>query len=60
MKRADADHLEQVGDVLAALSVLEDVRAILSVVAIEKGLRTQGRFLVNYSEAELLDIESRA
>jgi hypothetical protein len=34
-------------------------RAILSILAIEKGLRTHGRFLVNYSDAELLDIESR-
>jgi hypothetical protein len=37
----------------------DDVCAILSVVAIEKGLRTHGRFLVNYSEAEMIDIESR-
>ena len=37
----------------------EDVRAILSVVAIERGLRTHGRFLVNYSEDELSDIEPR-
>jgi hypothetical protein len=37
----------------------EDVRAILSVIAIEKGLRTHGWFLVNYSEDELLEIESR-
>jgi hypothetical protein len=37
----------------------EDVRAILSVIAIERGLRFHGRFLVNYSEAELMDIESR-
>jgi hypothetical protein len=36
-----------------------DVRAILSVLAIEKGLRTHGRFLVNYSESEMIDIESR-
>jgi len=35
------------------------VCAILSVIAIEKGLRTHGRFLVNYSEAEMIDIESR-
>jgi hypothetical protein len=38
---------------------VEDVRGILSVIAIEKGLRVHGRFLVNYSEAELMDIESR-
>ena len=37
----------------------DDVCAILSVVAIEKGLRTHGRFLVKYSEAEMIDIESR-
>ena len=37
----------------------EAVRAILSVIAIAKGLRTHGRFLVEYSEDELLDIESR-
>jgi hypothetical protein len=38
----------------------EAVRAILGVIAIAKSLRTHGRFLVEYSEAELLDIESRA
>ena len=37
----------------------EAVRAILGVIAIAKSLRTHGRFLVEYSEAELLDIESR-
>jgi hypothetical protein len=37
----------------------EDVRAILSVIAIEKGLRSHGKFLVNYSEDELMDIESK-
>ena len=36
----------------------EAVRAILSVIAIAKGLRTHGRFLAEYSEDELLDIES--
>ena len=35
------------------------VCAILSVIAIERGLRTHGKFLVNYSEAEMADIESR-
>jgi hypothetical protein len=35
----------------------EAVRAILGVIAIAKGLRTHGRFLVEYSEDELLDIE---
>jgi hypothetical protein len=37
----------------------EAVRAILSVVAIIKGLRTHGRFLLEYEEDELLDMESR-
>lgn len=37
----------------------EDVRAILSVIAIEKGLRIHGRLLVNYSEDELMEIESK-
>ena len=37
----------------------EAVRAILSVVAIVKGLRTHGRFLLEYEEDELLDMESR-
>ena len=37
----------------------DDVRAILSVLAIERSLRAHGRFLVNYSEDEMLDIESR-
>lgn len=37
----------------------EDVRGILSVIAIERGLRTYAKFLVDYSEDELLEIESR-
>jgi hypothetical protein len=37
----------------------EAIRAILSVIAIAKGLRTHGKFLVEYSEDELLDMESR-
>ena len=37
----------------------EDVRAILSVIAISKGLRMHGKFLVTYSEDELTDIESK-
>jgi hypothetical protein len=38
----------------------EAERAILSVIAIAKGLRTHGRFLLKYSEDEMLDFESRA
>ncbi len=37
---------------------LEDIRAILSVLAIWKGTRTHGRFLLIYSEEELLGLES--
>jgi len=37
----------------------EDARAILSVIAVERGLRTHGKLLVNYSDEELLDIEAR-
>ncbi|MGD0800448.1 MAG: hypothetical protein ABR906_03950 [Terracidiphilus sp.] len=37
----------------------EAVRAMLSIVAIDRGLLTHGKFLVKYSENELLDIESR-
>jgi|SRR3954451_7703716 hypothetical protein len=37
----------------------EAVRAILSVIAITKGLRTHGRFLLDYAEDELLEMESR-
>jgi hypothetical protein len=36
----------------------ETVRAILSILAIEKGLRTHARFLVNYSDDELAEMES--
>jgi hypothetical protein len=38
----------------------EAVRSILSVIAIAKGLRTHGKFLVEYGEGELLEMESRA
>ncbi|HYL14772.1 MAG TPA: hypothetical protein VEV41_17145 [Terriglobales bacterium] len=35
------------------------VRAILGVIAIAKGLPTHGKFLVEYSEDEMLDFASR-
>jgi hypothetical protein len=35
----------------------ETKRAILSVIAIANGLRTHGKFLVSYSEDELLEME---
>lgn len=36
----------------------ETIRAILSVIAIAKGFRTHGKFLVEYSEDELLEMEA--
>ena len=39
---------------------VEDIRAILSVIAFSKGARTYARFLLNYSAEELLDLETRA
>lgn len=36
----------------------ETKRAILSVIAIARGLRTHGKFLVSYSEDEQLEMES--
>ncbi len=38
----------------------EDIRAILSVLAISKDARTHARFLLNYSEDELIELEDRA
>jgi hypothetical protein len=37
----------------------EEIRGILEILAIQKGVRTHGKFLVEYSEEELLDIESQ-
>ena len=38
----------------------ESVRAILSVIALAKGLRTHAKFLIEYAEDELQEIESKA
>jgi hypothetical protein len=43
-------------DILTAAES-ESKRAILSVIAIARGLRTHGKFLVAYSDKELLEIE---
>jgi len=50
--------LAQMGtkDILSAEDS-ETKRAILSVIAIASGLRTHGKFLVAYSEDELLEME---
>jgi hypothetical protein len=37
---------------------IDEVRAILSVLAITKGARTHARFLIEYSDEELLEFES--
>lgn len=47
-----------VAEVLQATTA-DDVCARLSVIAIYKGLRIHGKFLVNYSEDEMMDIESK-
>ena len=38
---------------------VDAVRAILAVIAIAKELRTQAKFLIKYTEDELLEIDSR-
>lgn len=38
----------------------EDIRAILSVLAIAKDARTHARFLLEYSDQELIEIERQA
>jgi hypothetical protein len=45
---------------LAQSSDPELVPAILSILALAKGLRTYARFLLDNSEEELLDLEARA
>jgi hypothetical protein len=62
----EKDYFRSIGEVaeigIAEISRTDEpeaVRAILSIVAITKGLRTHGRFLVDYAEDELLDMESR-
>jgi hypothetical protein len=65
-KWLEEDYFRAIGELaeIGAAEILrtrepEAVRAILSVIAIAQGLRTHGRFLIEYSENELLDIESR-
>ena len=38
----------------------EDIRAILSILAIAAGARTHAKFLINYSAEELLEMERLA
>ncbi len=44
---------------LTSASDSESIRAIFSVIAISRGLRTLGRMLLLYSEDEWLDMEDR-
>lgn len=39
---------------------MEDVRAILGVIALAKGARTHAKFLINYSDKEMVEFESKA
>jgi hypothetical protein len=39
---------------------VETVRSILSLLAIERGARTHARFMLIYSDEELLDLEEKA
>jgi hypothetical protein len=40
------------------VATADDVRAMLSVIAIERGLRVHGKYLLDYSEDELTAIEA--
>jgi len=41
-------------------SNVEYVQAILGVIALAKGARTHAKFLINYSEEEMVEFESKA
>jgi hypothetical protein len=43
----------------SGLKTVEDVRAVLSILAIAKGARLHAKFLVGYDDAELLEMESK-
>jgi hypothetical protein len=47
------------GEILRA-SDPDEIRAILSILAIATGIRMHARFLLNYTDEELLEIERRA
>jgi hypothetical protein len=63
----EGDYLRAIRDLaeMGAVEVLQtkdrdEIRAILSVLAISAGARTHAGFLINYSAEELLDMERRA
>lgn len=45
---------------IVAAQDLDDIRAILGILALAKGARTHARFLLHYSEEELTGLEKRA
>ena len=47
-------------DEIASANDIDSLRAILSVIALAKGLRTHAAFLVEYSEEELQEFRSKA
>ena len=60
------DYFQAIQDLakIAAAEVLnakdaDNIRAMLSILAVAKGARTHSRFLLNYSEGELSDLERR-
>ena len=61
------DYLEAIQELarIGSVEVLrakdsEELRAILSILAIAKGARTHARFILENSEEELIDLEERA
>ena len=66
-KWLEADYFQAIRDLagLGAVEVLqtrnpEEIRAILSILAISAGARTHAKFLVDYSAEELLEMERLA
>jgi hypothetical protein len=52
--------LAQLGSVgIVRAKDLEDVRAILSIIALAKGARTHARFLLEYSDEEMIALEKQ-
>jgi hypothetical protein len=66
-KWLDEDYFQAIRDLAAvgAVEVLrtknpEEIRAMLSILAISAGARTHAKFLINYSSEELLEMERLA
>jgi hypothetical protein len=57
---AAIQELAEIGrDDLSRAQGSEEVRSVLAVIALSKALRTHAKFLIEYNEDELLEIESR-